>query len=101
MDEEKKNAVRTALELAHSANTPVILMGDFNMTPDNPILTPIFQLLSDTAPLYGEEKLSFPSDAPEIKIDYLLTGKDVTALSADIPALVASDHRPYMASIKV
>ena len=97
--EEHVNAVDTVVEYVSPDRS--ILMGDFNMTPDNPILIPVFNLLSDTAPLYGEEKLSFPSDAPKMKIDYLLTGKDVKALSADIPALVASDHRPYMAAVKV
>ena len=70
------------------------------MEPDCPMLAPIRERLFDTAELFGEEKLSWPSDEPEIKIDYILISPDLEAVSADIPAVVASDHRPYIAEIK-
>ena len=79
----------------------VILMGDFNLPPESELLLPIRQKLFDTAELIGEEKLSYPSDDPYIKIDYIFTSRDIKVVSADIPAIVASDHRPHTATIEI
>ena len=97
-DPEKLKAVETIKN--NLPDKKVILMGDFNMQPDCPMLAPIRERLFDTAELFGEEKLSWPSDEPKIKIDYILISPDLEAVSADIPAVVASDHRPYIAEIK-
>ena len=95
---EHENAVVTLCE--HVQAKRALLMGDFNVTPDNVVLNPLLSFLQDTAVLLDEteeEKLSFPSDAPDMKIDYILHTPDITALHADIPAIVASDHRPHIA----
>lgn len=85
------------------ANLPAkncVLMGDFNVTPDDPVLEPIRARMRDTAELFSAPLLSFPSDKPTVKIDYIFTSPDIEILSADIPAIVASDHRPHIAKIK-
>lgn len=97
---EMRNAVATVKALLEAEEGPVILMGDFNMTPDDPILAPLLAVADDSAACFGEEKLSFPSDKPEIKIDYIL-GKEVKFTAADIPAVLESDHRPYTATAEV
>lgn len=55
--------------------------------------------MRDTAELFDSEKLSFPSDAPNRKIDYIFVSNDVSVLDADIPPIVASDHRPHTATV--
>ena len=45
--------------------------------------------------------MSWPVDEPTMKIDYIFTSRDLNVLSADIPADVVSDHRPYVAEIEV
>ena len=77
-----------------------LIVGDFNMTPDNPILAPIKARMKDTAEAFGEEKFSFPSDTPDRKIDYIFVSSDAKVLTADIPAIVASDHRPHIATVE-
>jgi endonuclease/exonuclease/phosphatase family metal-dependent hydrolase len=57
--------------------------------------------MKDTAVAFAEPKLSFPADEPTIKIDYVFVSPDVEILSADIPAIVASDHRPHIAEVKL
>lgn len=94
---EQENAVKTVLK--HLEDTKCILMGDFNVTPDNAVLQPIRERMTDTAILFKEPLLSFPSDNPTRKIDYLFVSPDVKILSADIPPIVASDHRPHVAEI--
>lgn len=97
-EEEYKNAVQTILE--NLEDEKCILMGDFNVEPDNEVLNPIREKMFDTAELFKEPRLSWPSDNPTIKIDYMFVSRDIEAVSADISAVVASDHRPYIAEIK-
>ena len=35
------------------------------------------------------------------EIDYIFTSNDLAVHSADIPAIVSSDHRPYVAEIEI
>ena len=97
--DEQENAVKTIL--AHATEEKCILMGDFNVTPDDPVLAPIREKMRDVAELLGEPLLSFPSDEPTIKIDYVFVTPDIEIVSADIPAIVASDHRPHVSEICV
>lgn len=97
--EEEHNAVQTAVKTV--TDRKCILMGDFNMTPDDETLAPLFERLTDTAAYFDAPKMSFPSDNPDRKIDYIFVSKDVKVLSADIPAVIASDHRPYVAELEI
>lgn len=97
--DERENAVETVL--SNVSEDRCVLMGDFNMESDDPTLEPIKKKLYDTAQKFSGPKLSFPSDAPTIKIDYLFVSKDLKVQSADIPAIVSSDHRPYVATIEL
>ena len=74
-------------------------MGDFNLMPDSPLLDPIRARMKDTADVFTSPKLSFPSDNPYRKIDYIFVSHDIKIVSADIPAIVASDHRPHIAEV--
>ena len=74
--------------------------GKVNVTPNDPVIAPIKSKMKDTAELFTEPKLSWPSDKPEKKIDYIFVSPDIEVLSADIPEIVASDHRPHVAEIK-
>lgn len=95
--DEQRSAVDTVIN--NLAEKRCILMGDFNVTPENAVLDPIRQRMNDAASLFDEPLLSFPSDRPNRKIDYIFTSKDVVLESADIPPIVASDHRPHVARI--
>ena len=97
--DEQINAVKTVIENLPEEKT--ILMGDFNVTPDDEVLAPIRERLRDTADLFTEEKLSYPSDVPEKKIDYIFVTPDIEVIGADIPTIVASDHRPHIAEINI
>ena len=97
--DEHENAVETVVP-----NIPkehCVLMGDFNMEPDNQILNPIMQSLQDTAKVFSTYKLSFPSDTPRVKIDYIFVSKDLKVEYADIPEIISSDHRPHVATIEL
>ncbi|MBO5725911.1 MAG: endonuclease/exonuclease/phosphatase family protein [Clostridia bacterium] len=97
--DEQENAVNTILE--NLADEKCILMGDFNIEPDNELLIPIREKMNDTADYFDEPKLSWPSDKPRVKIDYVFVSPDIEVEAADIPAIVAADHRPHTAEIKL
>lgn len=96
--DEQINAVNTVV--ANLEDEKCILMGDFNVLPTDKVLDPIRKRMTDTADLFGSELYSFPSDDPTRKIDYMFVSKDLCVKWADIPAIVASDHRPYIAEIE-
>lgn len=97
---EARNAVQTVQALLEEESSPVVLMGDFNLEPDSPILRPIFDKMTDTAGLFPERKKSWPSDVPEQKIDYIFV-RGAKALEADVPPVIASDHRPHTALVEL
>lgn len=79
---------------------PVLLAGDFNMEDAREVLDGLgatFRMLSDTT------LLTFPSDVPAVRIDYVL-GRGLPA-SAVVDAggtecTTASDHRPLWVSLR-
>ncbi|MBE6674105.1 MAG: hypothetical protein E7596_03245 [Ruminococcaceae bacterium] len=97
--DEQRNAVKTVLE--HITPNKCILMGDFNITPENELLKPIKEKMTDTSLGFFENKGSWPSDTPTVKIDYIFVTPDIEVVSADIPTLIASDHRPHLAEIEI
>ena len=96
--DEQSNAQTTVLSLIEEQNC--VLLGDFNIEPSNPLLEPIRAKLRDTAELFEKPRLSFPSPKPTIKIDYAFASRDLSVTYADIPEIVASDHRPYVIELK-
>jgi endonuclease/exonuclease/phosphatase family metal-dependent hydrolase len=98
---EQKNAANTVITLLDRCDVPHVLMGDFNMEPDNEKLQPIYERLTDTAEYFKEAKLSFPSDNPNRKIDFIFVSKDLKVTYADIPDIIASDHRMVVADIEI
>ncbi len=97
--DEQENAVQTILR--HITDEKCILMGDFNVLPENPVLNPIRARMQDVSVFICGNADTFPSDAPDRKIDYIFVSPDVEVLRAEVPAIVASDHRPHTAEISL
>ncbi len=95
--DEQVNAAKTVLK--HITDKRCVLMGDFNIAPSNQIIEILRERMVDTASFFDEPKLSFPSDKPRVKIDYIFVSPDVEVVKADIPAIVAADHRPHTAEV--
>lgn len=99
-EKEQENAVETLGGLLDKETLPCCFMGDLNMEPQDGKLDPVRARLKDSADVFEYPMLSFPSDKPEIKIDYIFVSRDVKVLKAEILPIVASDHRPYTAEIE-
>ena len=95
--DEQENAVETIL--ANLKDEKCILMGDFNVYPDNNLLKPIYEKMKDASSLFKQPLFSYPSENPRVKIDYIFVSPDIEIIEADIPAIGESDHRPHIATI--
>lgn len=99
--DEHENAVKTVLDNLGDGNA--VLMGDLNVTPDSPVIARIREKMTDatTAAEPGDTLLSFPSDAPDRKIDYIFTRGNITVKSCRIVPGILSDHLPLFAELEL
>ena len=97
--EEAQAAAEKVSFLIDREENPCVFMGDLNLTPESPLLDPVRARMHDAAEVFPAPLLSYPSDTPDRKIDYIFASAKVTFLSADIPAIVVSDHRCHTAEI--
>ena len=81
-------------------NQNIILMGDFNMEENHPLMKEISTILIDSSTKFKTKQLSFPSINPVSKIDYIFTSSNIDIISSSIINKVASDHFPIVANIK-
>lgn len=95
-DAEQENAVKIICDIADSCDNDIILMGDFNATPDCPILQPLYDRFTDTSELLKNQPFTFPSDNPFKKIDYILTKGNIKICSATVIEEIISDHLPVL-----
>jgi endonuclease/exonuclease/phosphatase family metal-dependent hydrolase len=99
-DDLRQRQAAKLTEAFASANTPVILAGDLNATPDS---RPLALLTPKWAIATGDKLLTIPSVKPAKQIDYVLhrpaeAFKLVAVTVIDEP--VASDHRPILAVLE-
>ena len=97
--DEHENAVKTVLDNLGDGNA--VLMGDLNVTPDSPIIARIREKMTDAATAADDPLLSFPSDKPDRKIDYIFTKGNIRARSCRVVPGVLSDHLPLAAELEV
>ena len=98
--DEQENAVKTLLD--HLGDGPAVLMGDLNATPDSPVIAKISEHMTDAAQAAekGDALLSFPSDNPDRKIDYIFTKGNIAAKTCRIVPGALSDHLPLEATLE-
>ena len=98
---ERKNAVRTICSIIDSTDMPVVLMGDFNAEPDDSVFDPIREKLSDTQDKsVNPEVMTYPSDKPSVKIDYIFY-RGLQCVSAETITDIYADHLPIIAEFNV
>ena len=98
-DGEKQSAVETVCKLVDECDMPTVVMGDFNMRPDNEMLKPLFERLQDTTVLDAGNTYTHRSDDPTKKIDYILY-KGLECVSCVTVNEIYSDHLPIVAEFK-
>lgn len=96
---ESENAVETVLSIASAIENPIVLMGDFNLTPENDNIKRLSETFIDVHAVLGKDDLTFPSDSPEIRIDYVFV-RGLEPVFAETVKTVASDHYPITAELE-
>jgi endonuclease/exonuclease/phosphatase (EEP) superfamily protein YafD len=76
--------------------------GDFNSTPDDPVLEPLRKAgLRDAWKECGSgDGLSYPADKPAKRIDYLFLSGALHCSAAEVIDTRVSDHRPLLVTLK-
>ena len=100
-EDEIALAAETLVTLARSCTIPLIVAGDFNVTPDHTAIALLKTCLTDTAEITDDTLYTFPSHAPTKKIDYILTSGDMKTRSVTAPHLLTSDHKPLVAELEI
>ena len=99
-DDEHGFAVATVLRLIENDKNPVVLMGDFNMTPDDAHYALIAERMTDCAVFCGSDEYTFSSDNPRERIDYIFV-RGTKVKECHTVRVIASDHFPVTAEIEI
>ncbi len=99
--EERLAQAQRIVDILEDERAAVILVGDFNSTPDSPVISLLARTW--TIPDKGTDHLTFPSHDPSREIDYIMyrpTDRfEVIALDV-IDEPLASDHRPVLLELR-
>ena len=102
---ERQKMLELLLPLIDSIETPLLLMGDFNIRPADWLLNPLRERLTEVSEALGAKPFkTFPTyktDYPDCKIDYVFVSKHFKPLFMDIKQTQASDHFPYYVELEL
>lgn len=100
--EERLAQSERIAELLAGAREPTILTGDLNALPSAPELAPLWPVLEDAWTLAGRGPgPTYPAEAPDRRIDYVLVSPGVRVRSALVLPSPASDHLQVVARVLV
>lgn len=88
---EQTNAVDLVFSIVKEVENPVILMGDFNMTPENENVKRLSGIFEDVHRSLNKAIPTYPSNSPDERIDYIFV-KGLKVESADTVKKIVSDH---------
>lgn len=85
-----------------AAGAPLVVGGDLNSTPDNPVLAPLTAAgLRDAWTECGSgDGFTYPADKPAKRIDYLFLTGNLHCSAAAVVETQVSDHRPVLVTLK-
>jgi endonuclease/exonuclease/phosphatase family metal-dependent hydrolase len=100
---ERIEQAKKIQEVFAGKELPSILAGDFNAQPEEATIKDVlFQLYEETDP--AGRSLSFPSEEPKVKIDYVLVCKKHRWKKKSYKVIeekTASDHRPVLSVVQL
>lgn len=98
---ERKDAVETLCKLIDEIEIPIILAGDFNTHPQDAVLKPLYDRLCDSdEKAEMQNAFTYPSDKPEIKIDYIFY-RGLNCTYSQVITEIVSDHFPIVADFEI
>lgn len=97
-EDEIEKEVSVLLE--HLDDKKCIFMGDLNVSYENKLIAPLTEILNDASENFCQNVMTWPSDNPQVKIDYIFVSKDLVVKDAFILKKIISDHLAHVAVIK-
>ncbi len=101
-DSQRRRQAETVARHAAGAE-PMILLGDFNATPDDPVLDPLRARFTDAAAVLDPaRRITFPQPPPGLAIDHAFLSPAVTLLAVRVHSAAgfASDHYPLIVDLE-
>lgn len=96
--DEQEKAVRIIRAAQSETATPIVLLGDFNITPDTDVYRTLCETFTDAADGTRDD-FTFPSHAPSRKIDYIFTAGACRSANFRVSPHIASDHRAVLTEL--
>ena len=100
---EQERALEVVRREVARVNTPLIFMGDLNVTPDSRVYGELASFLQDAAlssNAEAEALMTFSRDDPRMKIDYIFTNSLCRAVDFEVVRTGCSDHLPIRATVE-
>ena len=97
--DERRSAADTVLGIAAQTSGPLLLMGDLNTVPEDPVYRMLSSVFTDAAAALHNAGSTFPSDAPRMRIDYIFL-RGVRPLEIHTVKEIASDHLALTAEVE-
>jgi endonuclease/exonuclease/phosphatase family metal-dependent hydrolase len=95
----RRTQVAELVARVDASPVPTIVFGDMNAAPDAPELQPLLRRLRDAWPRDSGAGYTYPAEAPDRRIDYVLVSPHFDVRAASVPATDASDHRPVVVDL--
>lgn len=81
-------------------DSPTLLLGDMNASPDAAELQPLFARMHDSWLTIAGPGFTYPADTPTERIDYVFVSPNAKVDTAFVPVVpAASDHRPVVVDL--
>ncbi len=94
----RRRQVADLARFARDAEGPVVVMGDLNALPESPEMT---DLATDGGLSRVPMEATFPSWRPTKALDHFLVSEGIDVVTASVPDIVLSDHRPIVMDIEL
>ena len=97
--DEMEAAVEVVRREQTGIRHPLIFTGDLNLCPGSEPYEALASFLTDAAATVSPPLLTFPSNAPDCRIDHIFVNSACAVQSVWVPEVLYSDHRPILAKI--
>lgn len=96
---ERREQIKSIMEIANTLDRPYILAGDFNTEPGSGELSALGEYMQATMLKAPGRYATFPSYRPGHGLDYIFTSRHWRVISCRIIPSGASDHLPVMSEM--
>jgi endonuclease/exonuclease/phosphatase family metal-dependent hydrolase len=99
---EQENMITALLEVIDKSENPIIVCGDFNMSPEKSRLKPLRERLVSAADVMGKtNEKTITTAIQDVTADYVFLSKEFEVISYSVEQIMTSDHFPIVVEVKI